>query len=232
MYNTGMKLIDRPEYAVIRAVLFDAVDHEGGEIVESDEHSAVVRIGDWHKCAFDGVDGLVRYSKERGLKENICVLGMPLDAAKLLNVDSEPCKTFAYMEKLPPVLGGVAVKRLAHTLSSFVAEKYESHGYKMTESEAEEIIRDKGVFGAFINSSLAGFIGRHSDGSMGMLNVFDDYKRRGIGEELEKFMINYVMSYGRIPFCDVYTDNAPSLALQRKLGMTEGHGHTFWIDKM
>lgn len=227
-----MKLLDREEYSVIRAVLFDAIDHENGELVTSDEHGAAVKIGDWYKCAFDGVKSLVEFSNDSGIKQNLCVLGLPLDAADILGVDSTPCKTFAYTKALPPAFEGLSVKRLAHTLSAFVADKYDCRGHKATAEEMEKTLRGKGVFGAFIDSKLAGFIGRHSDGSMGMLTVFDEYKRRGIGAGLEKFLINYVMTFGRTPYCDVYVDNAPSLALQEKLGLTPALGYTFWIDKL
>ena len=117
-----MKLLDREEYSVIRAVLCDAVNHEGGELLVSDEHCAVVRLGDWHKCAFDSVDSLVEFSKNSGVKEKLCVLGLPLDASEILNVESVACKTFAYTAALPPMLGKLSVKRLAHTLSGFVAD--------------------------------------------------------------------------------------------------------------
>ena len=226
-----MELLKRKEYAVERAVLDDAVV-EGGTPVFSDERGAAVKLGDWYKCVFATVADFKDYAKRYGMTENVCVMGMPLDAPELLGFDSVACKTFAYMESLPPVLNGMTVKRLAHTLAGVVAESYDRREHKTPVSEMEEIMRDKGVFGALVDSKLAGFIGRHPDGSMGMLTVFENYKRQGIGKELEKFLINYVMTFGRVPFCDVYVDNEPSLALQKKLGMLEANGYTFWIDKL
>ena len=61
-----------------------------------------------------------------------------------------------------------------------------------------------------------------------MLTVLDGFRRRGFGEALECAMITLVMLEGRVPICDVYEDNAPSVALQKKLGMTEARGYTFW----
>ncbi|MCH5163332.1 MAG: GNAT family N-acetyltransferase [Clostridiales bacterium] len=227
-----MELLDREEYKVARAVLFDAINHEGGVLVFSDERGAAVKIGDWYKCVFNSAADFKACAEIYGIKKNACVLGMPLEEVKKLGGEVDACKTFAYFNDLPPVVEGLDIKRLAHTLCGVVAENYVSHCYKLSEQEAAEIMKDKGVFGAFVDSSLAGFIGRHSDGSMGMLTVFDGYKRRGIGGKLEAFMINYVMTLGRVPFCDVYTDNDPSLALQQKLGMTEGAGYTFWLDEL
>ncbi|MDE7464159.1 MAG: GNAT family N-acetyltransferase, partial [Clostridiales bacterium] len=196
-----MELLKREEYAVERAVLDDAVAHEGGTLLFSDDRGAAVRIGDWHKCVFATPADFKEYAKRYGLTEKVCVMGMPLDAPKTLGFDSVACKTFAYMEGLPPILEGITVKRLAHTLSGVVSENYDCRGHKTPVDKMERIMRDKGVFGALVDSKLAGFIGRHPDGSMGMLTVFENYKRQGIGKELEKFLINYVMTFGRVPFC-------------------------------
>ena len=96
----------------------------------------------------------------------------------------------------------------------------------------ENILRGKGVFGAFKDSGFAGFVGRHDDGTMGLLHVFDTFRRRGMGVELEKFMIGYVMTFGRVPLCDVYTDNAVSIEMQNKLGLTAAaDGYTYWFMK-
>ena len=39
-------------------------------------------------------------------------------------------------------------------------------------------------FGAFVDGQLAGFVGEHSEGSMGMLEIFPAYRRRGLGYSL------------------------------------------------
>lgn len=232
IYNINMKLLERDKYAVARTVIEDAVKFEDGKMDLSDERGASVCVRGWHKCVFRDTDDFVKYINARGIKEKVCLLGAPLDTPQRLGAKADACKTYAYMKNLPPPLGSLSVKRLAHTLAGVVADSYDTRGEKMPVPEMEKTMRDKGVFGALVDSKLAGFIGRHIDGSMGMLTVFDDYRRRGIGAGLEAFMINYVMTFGRVPFCDVYIDNAPSLGLQEKLGMTASEGYTFWIDKL
>ena len=44
-------------------------------------------------------------------------------------------------------------------------------------------------------------------------------------------MINQELARGRIPFGQVVTDNAPSLALQRSLGMTLSEGTLYWLSR-
>lgn len=75
------------------------------------------------------------------------------------------------------------------------------------------------IFGAFIEGKLAGFIGEHIEGSLGMLEVFEEYRRKGIAAELESYMINLHLSRGHLPYGDVIVGNEASMKLQRKLGL-------------
>lgn len=76
------------------------------------------------------------------------------------------------------------------------------------------------MYGIFVEDNLAGFVGEHWEGSMGMLEVFPPYRRLGLATQLHNFTINRYLAQGRTPFAEVLTDNAPSLALQAKMGMT------------
>ncbi len=224
-----MKLIERPEYAVIKAV-FDDAANEGGALIFSDKSGAAVKVGEFTKCVFAKPELFNEFKTEHGIEGGICLLGMPGSAPEVLGFKADACKTYAYLKPLPLPLGDISIKRLAPSLAGFIASEYENRGSKLETAEAAELMRDKGVFGAFTrDSKLAGFIGRHFDGSMGMLKVFDGYRRRGIGEQLERFMICYIMTFPRVPHCDVYADNSASVALQHKLGMSEAPGYTFWI---
>lgn len=90
---------------------------------------------------------------------------------------------------------------------------------------------EKGVItGAFVDGERAGFIGRHSEGSMGLLEVLPEYRRRGVGEALLRDAVNRELALGHIPFGQVVWDNEPSLALHRKLGFTMSEGHVWWLD--
>lgn len=84
-------------------------------------------------------------------------------------------------------------------------------------------------FGAFIDGELCGFIGTHDEGSMGMLEVFQAYRRMGIAKRLESFMINRHLQCGFVPFCQVFEGNEASLALQKSLGMVLGKERVYWV---
>ena len=87
------------------------------------------------------------------------------------------------------------------------------------------------IFGLFDKGELAGFIGMHADGTMGMLEVFKPYRKRGYGYQLEAFLINYLLDQNRLPYCNVEVTNTSSIALQQKLNMQKGGKVQYWIFK-
>lgn len=91
------------------------------------------------------------------------------------------------------------------------------------------LIERKQLWGIFDNGVMAGFIGEHLEGSMGLLEVFPEYRRKGYGYKLESYLINRFLQLNRIPFCQVMTDNVESLALQQKLGMDISRRSTIWL---
>ena len=78
---------------------------------------------------------------------------------------------------------------------------------------------------------LVGFIGEHLEGSMGILYVFPEYRRRGFGTALERCLIARTLEKGLIPFGQVEKDNRNSLRLQEKLGMTCSDDLIVWMWK-
>lgn len=80
-----------------------------------------------------------------------------------------------------------------------------------------------------IHDALAGFIGEHLEGSMGLLEVLPEYRSKGYGYKLETFLINHFLRLNVIPFCQVRINNSESLALQKKIGMEISELTTFWI---
>jgi tRNA (guanine37-N1)-methyltransferase len=86
------------------------------------------------------------------------------------------------------------------------------------------------MFGIYDNNQLAGFIGVHSEGSIGMLEIFPEYRRRGFGYILEAFVIEKLLDLGYTPYCHVVEGNAPSYKLQEKLGYKKADKLSIWIN--
>lgn len=92
----------------------------------------------------------------------------------------------------------------------------------------ERAIRDGLMYGLEIEGRLAGFIGFHSEGSVGMMEVFPEYRRRGLGTELESYMHNLHIDRGWTPYGQVFVSNAASLEMQRKFGLEKSEGFIRW----
>ena len=78
---------------------------------------------------------------------------------------------------------------------------------------------------------LAGFVGEHHEGSMGMLEVFPPYRGHGLGLALESFQINRYLSQGRVPFDQVIVGNEKSMSLQKKVGMELSKDTMSWLHR-
>lgn len=128
-----------------------------------------------------------------------------------------PCLQYclASREKTP-LSGCVTIRPLRLDEAEVVLEHYAmAHDIE----HIREKIRRGQIFGAERNGVLAGFIGFHTEGSTGMLEVFPEFRRMGIGTELESYIQNYQLDRGWMPYGQVYLTNDASLSMQSKLGL-------------
>lgn len=135
------------------------------------------------------------------------------------------CYQAVYRKKEPlPVSGDI--RKLDMTYFQPVLE-----GYSLFHDPAyiEERIQAGVIFGIFEDGRLAGFVGEHSEGSMGMLEIFPEYRRRGLGYALESFQINRYLLEGRVPFDQVIVGNGNSMGLQKKVGMELSRDTMAWL---
>ncbi len=138
------------------------------------------------------------------------------------------CRQAVYLKKqpLPIPCGAPAIRPLDGRHLSFIIEHYT---HADDEAYLIERLESGAMFGAFTEDSLAGFIGTHAEGSMGMLEVLPRYRRRGVALALETFLINRLLDCGRVPFAQIVTDNTASLELQRKLGFAISDKTLSWL---
>lgn len=107
---------------------------------------------------------------------------------------------------------------------------FRAHYSREDEDQAREHIQRGELFAAEYEGRLAGFIGLHADGSMGLLQVFPEYRKLGIGRAIEIFLINFCLDRGWIPYGQVRCDNEQSFSLQAHLGLTVDRTKTLcWL---
>ena len=140
----------------------------------------------------------------------------------------QTCRQSAWLAPQPPVVPSFdgELRWLDRSWAVWTEEHY-SHSFGGV-SYMEDAI-DRGMLGAFVDGQPAGFIATHIEGSMGMLEVLPEYRRRGIGEALLLAMTASCLERGIYPYGQVWADNDPSLALQRKVGMTLSEELLFWL---
>lgn len=137
---------------------------------------------------------------------------------------SEFCTQWVYEKDTPPlpVTADIRPFPCAHIAEAEKAYHDES-GYLRERAEQHAL------FGLFDGGALAGFAGFHSEGSMGMLEIFPAFRRRGYALQLEAFLIGTALAEGRIPYCHVIDGNEASLRLQRRMGLTCASLPAIWV---
>ena len=90
-------------------------------------------------------------------------------------------------------------------------------------------IKQGNILLAYKNEELAGFIGTHTEGSIGMLFVKDKFRRQKIGTYLEVSMINRMIDKSLPVFAQITPDNLQSVGQHKGLGFTISQQDIFWI---
>jgi tRNA (guanine37-N1)-methyltransferase len=138
------------------------------------------------------------------------------------------CRQAVYLqqEPIPAQNSRIEFKPLNASHIAFVMEHY-------THVSDADYIRERldagVVLGAYIGDSIAGFMGMHSEGSMGMLEVLPEFRRQGIAYALEAFYANRLLAQGLTPFAQVVTGNMASLELHKKLGFALSEQQLCWV---
>lgn len=121
---------------------------------------------------------------------------------------------------------GFAIRTLTEEYIPFVAEHYSEIG---TSEYVSERIRHGAVYGAFYDKKIVGFIANHEEGSIGMLYVLPEYRKRHVAMALETYCMNLAVERGEIPYGQVVLDNEASIRLQEKMGICFAKGTIVWM---
>ena len=96
----------------------------------------------------------------------------------------------------------------------------------------DDYIRERieaGMLGAWYQGELAGFMGTHEDGSMGLLEVLPPYRRLGISRALERKLIRTLREKGLRPYGNIFAENELSLAIHKKAGVLVSKEPVYWL---
>ena len=141
--------------------------------------------------------------------------------------DLRGCTQAAYLEKEPlPVPPGFEIRPLGEEFFSLILENY--HSFTDPEYIHKRIAAGV-MYGAFQKGELLGFIGMHAEGSVGMLEVLPQHRRKGAATALMAFMTGFCLERGWVPFSQIFHGNEASLALHRSLGWALSQRPLYWV---
>ncbi len=122
-------------------------------------------------------------------------------------------------------------KRLRFCLPDLAQLQAIKEGYDRESPENIQAIYDKKELFAAVDEegTFVGFIGFHPEGSMGLLYIFPEHRRKGYAEETESFLVEECLRRGKIPYGHVVYGNEASMRLQEKLGFVKAPQSVYWL---
>lgn len=142
--------------------------------------------------------------------------------------ESCPCSQWVYSKREPPFVPDCDIRLLTAQYAEEAASHYHLVGNSL--SYISSRIAAGQMWGLFDGGKLAGFIGTHTEGAMGMLEIFPEYRRKGYGYALEAYLIAWHLRQGWIPYCHVVEGNDASTYLQEKLGLERCELPALWLN--
>lgn len=121
---------------------------------------------------------------------------------------------------------GFSIHVLTEEFIPFVTEHYSEIG---TEEYVTDRIRHGAVYGAFYDEKIVGFIANHEEGSIGMLYVLPEYRKRHVAMALETYCMNLAIERSEIPYGQIVLGNKPSISLPEKMGICFAKGTIVWM---
>ena len=138
----------------------------------------------------------------------------------------EPCWQAVYEgTKTMPVHTDLTIRHPDDKDLPKVAASYELG----TEEEVRRDFNGPDFLGGYLGDEMVCYAGLHGEGSMGMLYVFPEYRRRGFAEAIFGTLRNNQLEKGRLPYAQIIDGNDASIALHRKLGFKIADDMLYWM---
>lgn len=214
--------------------LYHALDCEGTEVVGCMDGGIVLRLGQgFYACVcfnqeaiaelagmMQDADGVSVRAEKNGIDVLAKSLGLPVDME---------CIVVSWLHPEPPPFparaAGLTIDLADEGDLPFILEHYhyDDKKYIMDRLAKGAVFRGK------VDGNMVGFIGIHDEGSMGMLNIIPPFRRKGYAQALESWLCSYIMDRGQVPYGEIVTTNAASLALHAKTGFHTEKMPSAWL---
>lgn len=141
---------------------------------------------------------------------------------------AKPCYQVRYeYEANAPLTDGATIKPLPPTKENceLIYSTYTLH-YSL--SEIVGLVSKGDFLCCELNGEIAGYIGKHEEGSIGLLEVFPSARGKGIGSALLCAAVKNALNRGEIAYSNIVSDNEASLKLHARLGYIPSDKLIYW----
>ena len=134
---------------------------------------------------------------------------------------------YGYLKKYVRIINNpiVEIKEIGREYFEFIKENYST---PIEEAYLLERIDANVFLGEFIEKKIVGFAGRHIEGTIGFVEVIKEYRRLGIAQALEQYLMQKLIAENEIIYLQVEVDNYPSMRLHEKLGYERSDDIITW----
>ncbi|MBQ8726206.1 MAG: GNAT family N-acetyltransferase [Clostridia bacterium] len=94
--------------------------------------------------------------------------------------------------------------------------------------DIKRLMSDYTFYATYTGGELSGYIGRHDEGSIGLLEIFPKFRRMGLGAFLVDYMVERLTKDGEIAYCNIETTNEKSLKMHLKMGFVPSKNLVYW----
>lgn len=107
---------------------------------------------------------------------------------------------------------------LTEDMASYIHERYD-HKHVISLDYIRERINVGTAYGIMDNDVLAGWVMTHEEGTMGVLTVLPEFRRKGYAQKLNAALVKNLRAQGKPCLVHIIKGNIPSLTLSKKNGM-------------
>ena len=96
--------------------------------------------------------------------------------------------------------------------------------------DIKRLMTDFTFYATYTNGEISGYIGRHDEGSIGLLEIMPKFRRMGLGAFLVDYSVKMVNESGDIAYCNIETSNEKSLKMHLKMNFIPSDKLVYWCN--
>ena len=96
--------------------------------------------------------------------------------------------------------------------------------------DIKRLMQDFTFFATYTGGELSGYIGRHDEGSIGLLEIMPKFRRKGLGAFLVDYSVKTLNERGDIAYCNIETSNEKSLNMHLKMNFKPSNKLVYWCN--